>query len=248
MTAQLLLLPATAAAVLFSAGCAAPPAPAHAVVGGIPPVVQKSPAYCAPATLARVLALSGSPVPQGTLALYGGCTPEGGSDIDSFYRSLEPLLREKGFRMRPILSIDPVRALSLARRYNELARPRGAFPLAVPDDRTPATVDLGRLFGRADAALLREAAAPGVPAFRNAVRREISAWRPMLWGVVLGVVPEPNVEGGSRAGHLRLIVGYEDDGETVLYSDPWAPDCPVKRMAAADACAITQSLHVLEPL
>ena len=239
---------ALAAAVLLAAGCSTPPPPPRAVVGGIPPVVQKSPVYCAPASLSRLLAFAEKPVPQGTLALYGGCSPEGGSDIDSFYRMLGPLLREKGFRLRPVLSIDPVRAFSLARRYNDLARPRGMFPLAVPDDLAPATVDLARLFGRADAELLREAAAPRLPAFRKAVRREISAWRPLLWGVVLGVVPEPKVEGGSRAGHLRLIVGYENGGETILYSDPWAPDCPVKRMDAADACAITQSLHVLEPL
>ena len=76
--------------------------------------------------------------------------------------------------------------------------------------------------------------------------REIAAGRPLLWGVVLGIVPEPHVAGGSRAGHLRLVVGYEDGGGTILYSDPWGPDCAVKRMSAADACAITQSLHVLE--
>lgn len=235
--------------VLLAAGCvSAPPPPRRAILGGVPAVVQKEAAYCAPATLSRALAFAGCPVPQGTLALYGGCTRDGGADIDAFYRALAPLLREKGFRLRPIVSVDPVRAFSLAREYNRLARTRGVFPLAVPDDFISATVDLGRLFGRADPALLREAAAPRLPAFRANVRREIAAWRPLLWGVVLGVVPEPNVEGGSRAGHLRLIVGYEDGGDTILYSDPWAPDCPVKRMPAADACAITQSLHVLEAL
>lgn len=235
--------------VLLAAGCAsAPPPPPNALIGGVPAIVQKAPAYCAPATLARAMAFAGSPVPQGTLALYGGCTRGGGADIDAFYRALGPMLRGKGLRLRPVVSVDPVRAFSLAREYNRLARARGVFPLAVPDDLVPATVDLGRLFGRADPALLREAAAPRLPAFRANVRREVAAWRPLLWGVVLGIVPEPNVEGGSRAGHLRLIVGYEDGGDTVLYSDPWAPDCPVKRMPAADACAITQSLHVLEPL
>ena len=231
---------------LLAAGCASPPPP-RALIGGVPPIVQKSPAYCAPATLARALEFAGKPVPQGTLALCGGCTPDGGSDVAAFYRALEPLLRGKGLRLRAIVSVDPVRAFSLAREYNRLAKPRGLFPLAVPDAFVPATVDLGKLFGRADPAVLREAAAPRLSAFRRAVVREISSWRPMLWGVVLGVVPEPNVAEGSRAGHLRLIVGYEDGGDTVLYSDPWAPDCPVKRMSAADACAITHALHVLEP-
>lgn len=233
--------------VLFAAGCASPPPPPEsAALDGIPAIVQKTPVFCAPATLARAMAFAGKPVPQDVLAVYGGCTREGGADVDSFYRSLAPLLREKGLRLRPIVSVDPVRAFSLAREYNRLAKPRGVFPLAVPDDLVPATVDLGRLFGRADPVLLREAAAPRLPAFERNVVREIAAGRPLLWGVVLGVVPEPNVADGSLAGHLRLIVGYEDGGGTVLYSDPWAPDCPVKRMASADACAVTQSLHVLE--
>lgn len=236
----------SAALAFFAAGCASVPPPPDAAALVVPPVVQKEPAYCAPATLSRAMAFAGKPVPQGVLAAYGGCTAETGSDVDAFYRALAPLLREKGLRLRALVSVDPIRAFSLARAYNRLAEPRGVFPLAVPDDFVPATVDLGRLFGRADPALLREAAAPRLPAFERNVVREIAAGRPLLWGVVLGVVPEPNVAGGSRAGHLRLIVGYEDGGATVLYSDPWAPDCPVKRMPSADACAITHSLHVLD--
>lgn len=232
---------------VLAAGCASSPPPPEAAALDVPAIVQKEPAYCAPATLARALAFAGRPVSQGILAAYGGSTAERGSDVDAFYRSLAPLLRKRGVRLRPIVSVDPVRAFSLARAYNRLAEPRGVFPLAVPDEFVSATVDLGRLFGRADPALLREAALPRLPAFERNVVREIAAGRPLLWGVVLGVVPEPSVAGGSRAGHLRLIVGYENAGATVLYSDPWGPDCPVKRMASADACAITHSLHVLEP-
>lgn len=236
-----------AALAVLAAGCASPPPPSRTLLDGVPPVVQKEPAYCAPATMARAMAFAGAPVPQDVLAVYGGSTAENGSDVDAFYRALGPLLREKGLRLRPIVSVDPIRAFSLARAYNRLARPRGLPRLHVPDEFVPATVDLGRLFGHADPELLREAAAPRLPAFEENVVRETAAGRPLLWGVVLGVVPEPNVEERSRAGHLRLLVGYEDGGSTVLYSDPWGPDCPVKRMSSADACAITQSLHVLEP-
>lgn len=237
------------AAAFVAAGCRTPlPTPDAAVLADVPAVVQKSPAYCAPASLSRAMAFAGKPVSQGILALYGGCSPDGGSDIDSFYRALEPLLREKGLRLEPILPIDPVRSFSIARRYNELAKPVSVFPLAVPDDAVPATVDLARLFGRADPDLLREAAEPLRAGFVRAVRREIASGRPLLWGVVLGIVPEPNVENGSRAGHLRLVVGYEEGGNVLLYSDPWSPDCPVKRMETGAACAITQSLHVLVPV
>ena len=238
-----------AAVAVFTAGCTSPPAPLppRAVLEGVPAIVQNEPAYCAPATMARAMAFAGSPVPQDVLAAYGGSTAERGSDVAAFYRALEPLLDEKGLRLRPIVSVDPVRAFSLARAYNRLAGCRGVPRLSVPDEFVPATVDLGLLFGHADPALLREASEPRRSAFERNVVREISGGRPLLWGVVLGVVPEPNVEERSRAGHLRLIVGYDDGGATVLYSDPWGPDCPVKRMSSADACAITQSLHVLEP-
>ncbi|MBQ9727474.1 MAG: hypothetical protein IJV65_08220 [Kiritimatiellae bacterium] len=235
------------AAALLAAGCASPPPPPERALLDVPPVVQKEPAYCAPATLARALAFADRPVPQDILAVYGGSKARQGSDVDAFYRALAPLLGQKDLRLRPIVSVDPIRAFSLARAYNRLARANGRPRLRIPDEFASASVDLGSLFGHADPALLRQAAAPRLPAFEENVVREIAAGRPLLWGVVLGVVPEPNVEERSRAGHLRLIVGYANGGATVLYSDPWGPDCPVKRMASADACAITQSLHVLEP-
>ena len=213
---------------------------------GIPTIVQTNPGYCAPATVARAMAFEGGTVPQSHLALLGGCSPEGGVDIEKLYRTLDPVFDENGFRLREWLPLDLGRSVELARRYNEKARSAGAFPLPVPEGEFSGPIDLAHLFGPARPELLRESASPTLPRFRGIVRDRLRAGHPLLWGVVLGIVPEPAALPLARGGHLRLIVGHDPQAGVILYSDSWAPGCAVKSMPEADAWAITMSLHTLE--
>lgn len=213
---------------------------------GIPPIVQTNPGYCAPATVARAMAFEGGTVPQSHLALLGGCSADGGVDVEELYRTLAPVFDENDFRLREWLPVDLDRSVEIACRYNEKARSIGAFPLPVPEGELRDSIDLAHLFGPAKPELLREAASPTLPRFRHIVRDRLRAGHPLLWGVVLGIVSEPAATPLARGGHLRLIVGHDPKTGTILYSDSWAPDCAVKSMPEADAWAITMSLHTLE--
>lgn len=213
---------------------------------GIPSIVQKNPGYCAPATVARAMAFEGGTVPQSHLALLGGCSADGGVDVENLYETLGPIFLENDFRLREWIPVDLDRSVEIARRYNDMARSAGAFPLPVPEGEPNGPIDLAHLFGPAKPELLREAAAPTLPRFRRVVRDRLRAGHPLLWGVVLGIVPESTAVPLARGGHLRLIVGHDPVSGTILYSDSWAPDCAVKSMSEADAWAITMSLHTLE--
>ena len=133
---------------------------------------------------------------------------------------------------------------------DEAAAARGSAARLAPPDGAPAgDVDLEELFRGADPDALRAAAEPRLPSFLSAVDRSVGAGHPLLWGVVLGIVPEPGPNApAAPGGHLRLLVGRDAAAGTVLYTDPWGPDCPVKAMPEANACAITMSLHSLEPV
>lgn len=216
------------------------------LLDGIPPIVQTNPGYCVPATVARAMAFEGGTVPQSHLALLGGCSADGGVDVEQLYATLSPIFSENGFRLREWIPVDLDRSIGIARRYNEKARSLGAFPLPVPEGDSCGAVDLAHLFGPAKPELLREAAAPTLPRFHRLVRDRLRSGHPLLWGVVLGIVPEPTATPLVRGGHLRLIVGHDPRTGTILYSDSWAPDCIVKSMPEADAWAITMSLHTLE--
>ena len=239
-----------AAAALLAARGALPAAGAAPLLRvDPPPVVQSSPAYCAPASLARALALEGVSVGQEELARLGGCSPEQGAALDALCDRLSPWLRARGLRIRALSEMSAETALDRARGYNRLAEDEGFPPLPLPAPGSHDPIALERLFEGARLDPMRRLAAPDLAAFRQRVRSVLAGGRPVLWGVVLGITDEPLAPASiSRGGHLRLIVGHDPDAGRILYSDPWGPDCPVRSMPDADACAITMSLRALEPV
>ncbi len=212
------------------------------VLADVPPAIQASPRHCAPATLSRALAWEGVPIPQSNLALFGGASQEKGVSVMDFYEALQPLFRDYGIVLQTHAVRTAAEALALAERHNAAARADGLPELRIPESRD--ALDLGVLFLGADRDCLRVASRPGRGRFLAAVETEISRGHPLLWGVILGIVPEPAES--PPGGHLRLIVGYNAEERTILYSDSWGPDCPVKVMDADDAWAITMTLHSLD--
>lgn len=234
-----------ALAAAAAGGCAAPPrsiAPLEP-----PPIVQRAPGWCAPASLARCLAAEGFEADQAKLARLGGCTPDGGVDVSSFCRSLKVYLALRGLALVPLVETSGPDALALAARYDEAAAARGLPPLRRDASKTGGVIVLDSLFAGADPAAMRAASIRRKPRFLRAVSRALSGGRPALWGVVLGIVPEPESAGMAQSGgHVRLITGYDESSHRIFYSDPWGPRCETKSMAEDDACAITMSLWALE--
>lgn len=227
------------------AGCAAHrPAP---VLVAAPPALQRAPGWCAPASLSRALACAGFSIDQAELARRGGCTPDGGVDVATFCRALRTTLALRGLALSPLLDTDPAAAFAIARRYDREAARLGFPPLSREGAAVGGTLSLDALFADARPEPMRLARAGELSRFRRAAARALSGGRPALWGVVLGIVPEPGPVGAVvRGGHVRLLVGFDPDRGVVSYSDPWAPDCAVKEMAEEDACAVTMSLWALE--
>lgn len=214
------------------------------VLAGMPAEVQESPRHCAAATLARALAWEGVRIPQANLALYGGVTAERGVGIDEFYEELLPLFADYGLRLRTYFRLDAAAALERGKRHNALASADRLPLLRVPSEDDSGPIALETFFCEANPTCLRLVTRAGRERFSRTVIQTIRAGHPLLWGVVLGVIPEQGVL--APGGHLRLIVGYNEAEQTILYSDPWGPDCPVKTMDIVDAWAITMSLDSLE--
>ena len=236
---------AALASVVLVAGCAA--RRAAPVLVSAPPVVQRAPGWCAPASLSRALACAGVSIDQAELARRGGCTPDGGAAAAAFCRALRTTLALRGLALSPLVETDPSAALAIARRYDAEAEKLGLPPLSREGASAGGALSLDALFADARPEPMRRARAGELLRFRRAVARGLSRGRPALWGVVLGIVPEPGPIGAAaRGGHVRLLVGFDPERGLVSYSDPWAPDCAVKEMPEEDACAVTMALWALE--
>jgi hypothetical protein len=84
------------------------------------------------------------------------------------------------------------------------------------------------------------------------VKAHIDKGTPLLWSVILGLVPEPGRSsqgiGGTVGGHMRLIIGYNEKTDEIFYSDSWGPGHELKRLSTADAWTITTGLASIEPI
>jgi hypothetical protein len=149
-----------------------------------------------------------------------------------------------GIEVETLVDFDYARYRRTILAYNRLARKAGAKRLWFTDR---GHLDLAKTFETADIGLLRRTFGRRErAAFRKAVQGGIDAGAPLIWGVVLGIAPEPELAPYGRGGHLRLIIGYNAATEEILYADPWGPGHALKRMPLADAQAITMSLHRLK--
>ena len=84
--------------------------------------------------------------------------------------------------------------------------------------------------------------------FAKQVHKYIDGGIPLLWSLELGLHPEqPELSEQTSGGHMRLIIGYNDRTEELLFSDSWGAGHERKRMKCRDAYQATKGLFALEP-
>lgn len=197
-------------------------------IDGIPMVDQGEKGYCVPATLSRVFAYYGMDgVDQHALAALCSAGAQG---------TTLPVM-EKGLRSISgafhvnVSSMDWLNHKALEKEMNITLKKKN---LSV-QQLTPAIL-LECL--RAKPSLMRKG-------FKD-IQRQIDAGIPVVWAVLLGVFPEQGLP-QSQGGHVRLIIGYNESMQAILYSDSWGAGHEVKAMPIAQASLITQALYVLRP-
>lgn len=84
--------------------------------------------------------------------------------------------------------------------------------------------------------------------FFKAVRSNIDKGLPLLWSLELGIFPEvPQLSPQTSGGHMRLIIGYNDKTEEVIFSDSWGARHEAKRMKMSDSYKASRGLFLLKP-
>ncbi len=84
--------------------------------------------------------------------------------------------------------------------------------------------------------------------FLKEIRSRIDAGLPLLWSLELGLFPEePNLNPQTTGGHMRMIIGYNDRSERMIFSDSWGVGHERKTMAMEDAYRATTGLFALQP-
>lgn len=84
--------------------------------------------------------------------------------------------------------------------------------------------------------------------FLKEIRSYIDKGLPLLWSLQLGQYPEkPQLNPQTAGGHMRMIIGYNDKTEEIIFSDSWGAGHEVKRMKMSHAYNASQGLFCLKP-
>ena len=199
-------------------------------IDGIPMVDQGEKGYCVPAAISRVFAYYNMDgVDQHALAAICKSSGEEGTTIEAMSRALSSISNK--FHMR-ITSWRWLNRKSIAKDYDKLAQ-RARVPMGTLDGKLLLEVI------KSKPALLRKGL--------KDIRKYIDAGIPVVWGVLLGLYPEQGIP-QSMGGHMRLIIGYNEEQQMIIYTDSWGAGHELKAMPLAQACAISEVLYVLLPL
>jgi len=230
-------------------------------ISGLPMVNQGNRAYCAVASAARVLQGYGIEVTMDDMAVLANSSETGGTNLKNWEQALRQVAGEHGLELKvvPELTLTTVPLDQLVCGYNDLAGEMGYDELALSDYVYPlgswvVLNDYGSFENDCAYPVQRElmlADDGKCDAFDENVTTCINGSDPLFWSVTLGNIPEQGAYGkgttlaNDRGGHMRLIIGYNEERGEVLYSDSWGEGHELKRMDASDALSITRGLYYL---
>lgn len=210
-------------------------------IEGIPMVDQGQKGYCLPAAVSRVFAYYGMDgVDQHALAALCGSSGEEGTSSSAMLAALKNIGSKFHVRIIELDSIES--AFAWMGDYDKVAKKLKKGPLrcsGYSDAWDAANADVLRA--------VRAGKASQVEKWMKPIRKSIAVGMPVLWSVTLGVFPEEVGLPQSRGGHMRLIIGYNDEKKTILFTDTWGAGHELKEMPVADACAMTMQRYLLKP-
>ena len=232
-------------------------------VDGVPMVDQGQKGYCSVATAERVLRYYGLDIDEHQVAEAAGTSAEEGTSTLAMKNSIEAIGKrfrlgtvvcygdfDKGVEARIAGLVDEVRVYNKAAK--KLRKPEIAENVYMTRQGNTVSYSPRALDEAMDPEVLKEMKVNGAQKskftkFKKDVHEQILKGIPLFWSVKLGVYPEPGLlqDGGY---HMRLIIGYNDKKNEILYTDSWGAGHELKRMPVEWAWTITRCTMYMKPL
>ncbi len=221
------------------------------LITNVPMVDQGPKGYCAVATAERVFKYYGIPVDQHEMAQVAdtGGQDGGGTSPAKMYEALNKLEGRLRVRVRVIENWEYKAFMDMVGDYNKEAK--RADKAEVSAEARGGTIYIDEIYGAMDGQVLKtsrtERDRSGYGKFQRSLVSLIDQGIPIMWGVMLGLLPEPEIP-QANGGHMRLIIGYNTKTGEILYTDSWGADHALKRMPIANAYTMTTGLYYMEPM
>ena len=226
-------------------------------IENVPMVDQGQKGYCAAAASERILRYYGLAVDQHQIAQLAETAAEGGTTIEGMAVAVGKIGRQFQLDKRDLILIDSKGSFERSEhmkqldRYNATAKKKKATVIDWKEFTTDNVVDLQAIWQAMDPEILLTAKSTerqDMNKFMRNIKTYTEQGVPLLWSCLVGMYPEePELGQPGIFGHVRLIIGYNEKNNTLLYSDSWGPRHALKRLPFDQAWAMTKGLIVLKP-
>jgi hypothetical protein len=212
------------------------------------PMVDQGPkGYCAVATAERVFRYYGMPVDQNEMAQVAKTGAGGGTNPDAMLKALTALQGRLHVHVRAISKWEYAEFNRMITDYNREAKRNKKAEINLAGMRT---IDIGAIYESMDPVSLKESKTVkkkgDFEKFKREIAEKIDKGIPVMWSVELGLYPEAEIP-QAHGGHMRLIIGYNNKTNDVIYSDSWGAQHAMKRMPMDNAFPMTTGLYFMEP-
>jgi len=221
------------------------------IIPSVPMVDQGEKGYCAAAVCERVLRYYGRNLDQHEIAQLARTSAGGGTSPEQMVAALRRISDETHMDVTALREFNLHDFDQLVTDYNRIAKKARKPETEFRHRQGNLTIIESPLlaYHGMDPALLKEARLKHdsqLAEFKSTVSKSINNGAPLTWGCVVGVLKEkPEIKGFG--GHMRLIIGYNDRTQEILYTDTWGAGHELKRLSLADAWTITIGLYCLQP-
>ena len=213
----------------------------------VPMVDQGPKGYCAVATAERVFRYYGMPVDQHEMAQVANTGAGGGTSPDAMLKALTALQGRLHVHVRAISKWEYAEFNKMITDYNREAKRNKKPEINLAGMRT---IDIGAIYSSMDPVSLKESKTVkkkgDFEKFKREIGEKIDKGIPVMWGVELGLYPEAEIP-QAHGGHMRLIIGYNNKTNEIIYSDSWGEKHAMKRMPSDNAFPMTTGMYFMEP-
>ena len=212
-------------------------------IGNVPMVDQGQKGYCVVATAERVMRYYGADVDQHEMAQMADSSSGGGTSPLKMTEALDKIDSKFNLRLKRVMPWTVRGYLDLIKDYNRAARSSKAKQISEDE-----AYSVAYAYQEMDPETLKKARATSaaMDKFKKLVHNYIDTGVPLMWSVHLGLYKEGDLP-QSGGGHMRLIIGYNDTANEILFSDSWGAGHELKRINADEAWSMTSGLYGMEP-
>jgi hypothetical protein len=213
-------------------------------IANFPMIDQGQKGYCAVASIARVASYYGLSADQHEIAQLAN-TSVMGTSPEEMEEAFKVIVGKLNIRTTKHYELTERQFEADVRAYNQLAKKQGKEEFKAP--RGHILLPDG-VWSRMDPAIFAEVKGEqsGCKRFMSKVQEYVEQGIPLAWCLRLGMFPEPGIP-QQVGGHMRLIIGFNEKTQEVIYTDSWGKGHEFKKMPLNQAYAMSMCMYTMSP-